>query len=59
MQMEDYMLVFEVRPGEWTWECTACISVAGGDMSPDEENAEYDAEQHYVLKHTDLHPWEY
>lgn len=54
---EDYMVVFQLpRSGEWTWDCTGCKT--SGDMSPDRENAEYEADQHYITTHTDLHPWE-
>lgn len=54
---EDWMVVFQLpHNGEWTWDCTGCNT--GGDFSPDRENAEYEADQHYIMKHTDLHPWE-
>lgn len=52
----DFIEVHQIGDDLWTWSCHDCM--VSGDASPDEVNAEYEAEQHMLVKHTDLQPWE-
>ena len=48
--------VFKYK-GSWTYDCHVCG--VGGAKYVDQPNAFWEAEQHYIMAHTDLHPWEY
>lgn len=52
----DFIEVHQIGEDSWSWSCHDCV--VSGDVSPDEVNAEYEAEQHILEKHTDLQPWE-
>lgn len=52
----DFIEVHQIGDDSWTWSCHDCM--VSGDVSPDDVNAEYEAEQHILVKHTDLQPWE-
>lgn len=51
----DFIEVYPYRDG-WTWDCRVCF--VSGDDSPDQVNAEFEAEGHYEEVHVDKHPWE-
>lgn len=52
----DFIEVHQIGDDSWSWSCHDCM--VSGDVSPDGVNAEYEAEQHILEKHTDLQPWE-
>ena len=54
--LPEFIEVHQVGKDLWAWSCHDCMT--SGDYAPDEVNAEYEAEHHYTMHHTDLQPWE-